>query len=142
MIGLGLLGVLAAFASLLLDWFGSFMEQLLGIDADQLLAARFAAPLLLMVIVALFYKILPETKIAWRDVWLGAVITTVLIMAAIFVAGIYFQYSSMNSALQATGAFTILLVSFYYVAQIFLLGAVSCRVYAEIYGSRKPEKKV
>ena len=134
-IGLGLFGVFAVFANLLLSWFGSFMERLLGLDGSQVLAARLFAPILLAVIIALFYKILPETKVAWRDVWLGATISTVLILAAMLLAGIFFQYSSFNSALQAAGAFTVLLVGFYYIAQIFLLGAVCCRVYAELYGS-------
>ena len=138
-IGLGLLGVLAAFASILLGWFGSFMEQLLGLGGNQVLAARLAVPILLLVIVALFYKILPETKVAWRDVWLGALLTTVLMLLAMFLAGVFFQYSSINSALQATGAFTMLLVGFNYFAQIFLLGAVCCRAYAKMYGSRRSE---
>lgn len=140
-IGLGLLGILATFANLLLGWFGSIMEKLLGIGGNQVLAARIAAPIILLLIISLFFKILPETKIAWRDVWLGATITTVLILIAIFLAGIFFQYSAINSALQATGAFTILLASFYYVAQIFLLGVVSCRVYANLYGSRRVLEK-
>jgi membrane protein len=135
-IGFGLLGLLAIFANLMLSWFGSILERLLGLDGSQVLAARLVAPILLAVIIALFYKILPETKVAWRDVWLGATISTVLILAAMLLAGIFFQYSSFNSALQAAGAFTVLLVGFYYIAQIFLLGAVSCRVYAELYGSR------
>ena len=136
-IGLGLLGVLATFLNFLLASFGSIMESLTGLGGDQVLAARLAAPILLLLIIALFYKILPETKVTWRDVWLGASLTTTLLLVAMFLAGIFFQYSSMNSALQATGAFTLLLVSFNYVAQIFLLGAICCRVYAELYGSRR-----
>jgi membrane protein len=135
-IGLGLFGVLAVFANLVLAWFGSFMERLLRLDGSQVFAARLVAPILLVVIIALFYKILPETKVAWGDVWLGAIISTVLILVAMLLAGIFFEYSSFNSALQAAGAFTVLLVGFYYIAQIFLLGAVCCRVYAELYGSR------
>jgi membrane protein len=136
-IGVGLLGVLAIFANLLLSWFGSILERLLGIGGAQVLATRLAAPILLALITALFYKILPETKVAWRDVWLGAILSTALILAAVFLAGLFFQYTSLSSALQATGAFTVLLVGFYYVAQIFLLGAVCCRVYADLNGSRR-----
>jgi membrane protein len=135
-IGVGLLWVLATFASLLLVWFGSILERLFGLGGGQVLLARLVAPALMFLIIALFYKILPETKVAWRDVWLGALISTALILAAMFLAGLFFQYTSLNSALQATGAFTILLVGFYYVAQMFLLGAVCCRLYAKIYGSQ------
>jgi membrane protein len=136
-IGFGLLGVLAIFANLLLAWFGSILERLLGLNASEVVAARLVAPTLLALIIALFYKILPETKVAWKDVWLGALISTLLILVAMFLAGLFFQYSSLNSALQATGAFTVLLVGFNYIAQIFLLGVVCCRVYAELYGSRR-----
>jgi membrane protein len=137
-IGVGLLWVLVAFVSLLLAWFGSTLERLFGLAGSQVLIARLVAPVLMFLLIALFYKILPETKVAWRDVWLGATLSTVLILAAMFLAGLFFQYSSLNSALQASGAFTVLLVGFYYVAQIFLLGAVCCRVYANLYGSRRP----
>ena len=136
-IGLGLLGVLAIFANLLLTWFGSSLERLLGLNGSEILAAKMLAPILLAIIIALFYKILPEIKVAWRDVWLGATISTVLILVAMMLAGLFFKYSSLDSALQATGAFTVLLVIFYYIAQIFLLGAVCCRVYADLYGSRR-----
>jgi len=136
-IGVGLLGVLATVASLLLAWFGSILERLLGLVGGQILAARLLGPVLMVFIIALFYKILPETKVAWRDVWLGSLISTALIMAALILVGLFFQSSSLSSALQASGAFTVLLVGFYYVAQIFLLGAVCCRVYADLYGSRR-----
>jgi membrane protein len=136
-IGVGLLGVLAVFANLLLTWFGSILERLLGIGGSQVLAGKLVAPILIVLVIALFYKNLPETKVAWRDVWLGAVISTSLILAAMIFAGLFIQYSTLNSALQATSAFTILLVGFNYIAQIFLLGAVCCRIYAELYGSRR-----
>ena len=135
-IGFGLLGILVIFANLLLAWFGSIMERLLRLNGSEALAARLLGPILLALIMALFYKILPETQRAWRDVWLGATISTLLILVAMDLAGLLFKYSSLNSALQATGAFTVLLVGFYYIAQIFLLGAVCCRVYADLYGSR------
>ena len=140
-IGFGLIWVLAIFANLLLAWFGSFLERLLGLGGNLLLAGRLIAPVLIVLIVALFYKILPETKVAWRDVWLGSTISTVLILVAMLLVGLFFKYSSLSSALQASGAFTVLLVGFYYVAQIFLLGAVCCRVYAELYGSRRSALK-
>jgi len=109
----------------------------LGIDSSQILAAKVAAPFLIAFILALFYKILPEAKVAWKDVWLGAAIATALIVVAVILVGLFFQYSTLSSALQASGAFTVLLTGFYYVAQIFLLGAVCCRVYADLYGSRR-----
>lgn len=136
-IGIGLLWALVIFANLLLAWFGSFLERMLGLGGSQVLVARLAAPVFLAFVIALFYKVLPGTRIAWRDVWLGAVISTALILAVVLLAGLFFKYSSFDSALQATGAFTVLLMGFYYIAQIFLLGAVCCRAYAGLFGSRR-----
>jgi membrane protein len=136
-IGVGLLGVFVTLASFLLAWFGSLLERLVGIGGSQVFAAKIGAPILIFLIIALFYKVLPETRVAWKDVWLGAIISTTLILAAVILVGFFFQYISLNSALQATGAFTVLLVGFYYIAQIFLLGVVCCRVYAGNYGSKR-----
>jgi len=136
-IGFGLLGVLAIFLNLFLTWLGTTLQNLLGIEASQVLAAKVAVPFLIAFIIAVFYKILPEAKVAWRDVWLGSAIATALIVAAVILVGLFFQLTSLSSALQASGAFTVLLTGFYYIAQIFLLGAVCCRVYADLYGSRR-----
>lgn len=136
-IGFGLVGIVLIFADILLSWFGTLLDNFLGFDWGGLLVAKLITPLVIMLIIALFYKILPATKVAWRDVWLGAILSTLLILVAANLAGIFFKYFSPDSALQATGAFTVLLVGFNYIAQIFLLGAICCRVYAELYGSRR-----
>jgi membrane protein len=91
---------------------------------------------------ALFYKFLPETDVAWGDVWLGAGVTTTLLLTAITLISLFFRYTTPSSALQAAGGFSILMLSFYYVAQIFLLGAIVCRVYANLFGSRKQQAEV
>jgi membrane protein len=135
-IGIGLLGILAVLANLILSWFGSIVERLIRIDANQSFLASLSTLVLVVIVCALFYKILPETKIAWGDVWLGAGVAALLILAAISLAGLFFRYSSANSALQVAGGFSILLLGFYYIAQIFLLGAIVCRVYANLLGSR------
>ena len=136
-IGIGLLGIFAIFVNLLLAWFGSLLERLLGIGGSTIFLTGASIFVLVAISFALFYKFLPGTKVAWGDVWLGAVIAAVLILVAVTLVGLFFQYSSLNSALQAAGAFTVLLIVFNYIAQIFLLGAVSCRVYANLYGSRR-----
>lgn len=138
-IGIGLLAIFAMLTNLLLAWFGSSLEKLLGIDASLSIITGISVFALVALTFALFYKFLPETKVAWRDVWLGAVISTILVMTAVILVVLFFRLSSFSSALQAAGAFTVLLSGFYYIAQIFLLGAVSCRVYASHFGSRRLE---
>jgi membrane protein len=134
----GLLGIIAVLTNLVLAWFGSVLERLVRIDASQSFAAGLSTLVLVMITCALFYKFLPETKVAWRDVWLGASIAALLVLAAIALTGLFFRNSSLSSALQAAGGFSVLLLGFYYIAQIFLLGAVICRVYANLFGSRHP----
>ena len=136
-IGIGLLGIFAVFTNLLLASFSSVLESLLGINASMSVVTGLLALLLLVFSFALFYKVLPETKIAWKDVWLGASVAALLTMAAVFLAGLFFRYSSFNSALQAAGSVSVLLMGFYYISQIFLFGAILCRVYANRFGSRR-----
>jgi membrane protein len=136
-IAVGLLGIMAAVTNLILTWFGSILERLIRINTSQSFVAGLSTLILVAITCALFYKILPETKIAWEDVWLGAGIAAVLILGAISLAGIYFRFSSASSALQAAGGFSILLLGFYYIAHIFLLGAIVCRVYARLLGSER-----
>jgi membrane protein len=134
--GVGLLGIIAVLTNLVLAWFGSILERLVHIDANQSFGFGVSALVLVMITCALFYKLLPETKVAWRDVWLGAGVAALLVVAAVTLTGLFFRNSSLSSALQAAGGFSVLLLGFYYVAQIFLLGAVICRVYANLFGSR------
>jgi membrane protein len=85
---------------------------------------------------ALLYKILPDIYVSWRDVWLGAVVTTVLM--GIVLAGLrfYLNISSFGAAYGAAGSLVVLLFIVYYGAQIFLFGAEFTQVFANRYGSR------
>ena len=136
-ISIGLIGFLAVTTNFVLTWLGSNLERLVGISGSEGFALGVSAFILSGVTFALFYKILPGTKVAWRDVWLGAFIAAVLVRVATALAGLIVQHSALNSALQVAGAFSVLLISLNYIAQIFMLGAVACRVYANQFGSRR-----
>jgi membrane protein len=137
-IGVGLLLILATMVNVILAWFGALVERLIGIGSSDLLLT-FAATLgLITLSFALLYKILPDVRVGWRDVWLGALAAALLVMLAGMLATVYFQTGLGGSAFEAAGAFAVLLIAIYYIAQIFLLGAVITRVYANLYGSRKP----
>jgi membrane protein len=139
-IGVGVLGIVAILANLVLTWFGSFLARLLSISTDPSLLAGISLVVIIFLVCALFYKFLPETDVAWGDVWLGAGVTTTLLLTAITLISLFFRYTSPSSALQAAGGFSILMLGFYYIAQIFLLGAIVCRVYASLIGSRKQKE--
>ena len=83
------------------------------------------------------YKVVPDVSIAWRDVWLGGVVTTLLLFIGIELVSLYLGSGVGNSALEAAGSFTVLLISFYYFSQVFLIGAVFTKVYAHMFGSKR-----
>ena len=85
---------------------------------------------------AMIYKVLPDAKIAWRDVWVGAGMTTVLFLIGKFAIGLYLGRSSYGSAYGAAGSLVVLLVWIYYSSQILFFGAEFTKAYADKYGSR------
>ncbi|MEP6886165.1 MAG: YihY/virulence factor BrkB family protein [Gammaproteobacteria bacterium] len=95
------------------------------------------------VLFALIYKFLPRERVAWGDVWVGAVVTATLFTVGKFVILVYFGRVAVASAYGAAGSFLVLLLWVYYSAQIFLLGAEFTRSYAYANGSRtgRPEAK-
>jgi membrane protein len=84
---------------------------------------------------AMIYKMLPNTRIAWRDVWVGAIVTSVLFEIGKFLIGLYLGKSSMSQTFAAAGSLVILIAWIYYAAQIFLLGAEFTKLYAQEHGS-------
>jgi membrane protein len=93
----------------------------------------------LLVVALLFaavFRMLPDVKIAWGDVWLGAAVTAVLFEAGKFLVGFYLGQSGVASAYGAAGSLAVLLVWLYYSGQIFLFGAELTKVYANRRGSR------
>jgi membrane protein len=84
---------------------------------------------------ALLFKYLPDVRIAWKDVWLGAFSTALLFVLGQFALGLYLSFSNVGSAFGAAGSLVIVLVWIYYSAQIFLLGAEFTQVYTNRYGS-------
>jgi membrane protein len=84
---------------------------------------------------AAIFKVLPDTDIAWRDVAIGALASTILFEAGKYAIAFYIGESNVASSYGAAGALIVLLVWIYYSAQIFLLGAEFSRAYARRYGS-------
>jgi membrane protein len=77
------------------------------------------------------YRLLPDVRLAWRDVWTGAFVTSLLFSIGKFLIGLYLGQSSVASSYGAAGSVVVLLVWVYYSAQVILLGAEFTRVYAE-----------
>lgn len=96
---------------------------------------------LMTFIFCLMFKYVPDVKIAWKDVFIGSVITAVLFLFGKFLLGVYLSKGSLGSAYGAAGSLIVLLAWIYYSAQIILLGAEFTQVYARLYGSQiRPSK--
>lgn len=85
-------------------------------------------------IFGMLFKVLPDAKIYWRDVWVGAAITTILFIVGKFLIGLYMGNSDVTSAYGAAGSFALILIWVYYSTIIFLLGAEITATYASLYG--------
>ena len=74
-------------------------------------------------IFALMFKYLPDVRIAWRDVWVGAALTSVLFTIGKALLGLYLGHTSFTSIYGAAGSLVVLMIWVYYAAQIFFFGA-------------------
>ena len=89
------------------------------------------------VLFAMIFKLMPSTRIAWSDVWVGAAVTAALFELGKVLIGLYVGKAGISSTYAAAGSIAIILIWVYYAAQIFLLGAEFTKVYATEYGSHR-----
>jgi membrane protein len=89
------------------------------------------------VVFAIMFKLLPDTQVEWRDVWLGAAITAALFELGKLLIGIYVGKLALSSTYGAAASLVILLIWVYYSSQIVLLGAEFTHCYASRYRGRE-----
>jgi membrane protein len=88
---------------------------------------------LITVLFAMLFKILPAAKIAWRDVWMGALITSFLFTVGKFLIGLYLGTGAVASSYGAAASVVVIAAWTYYSAQIFYFGAEMTHVYTSHY---------
>jgi len=96
---------------------------------------------IITVLFALMYKVLPDAKIQWRDVWIGAVVTAFLFTIGKFGLGIYFSKSDPGSAYGAAGSVILIMLWVSYSCMIFFLGAEFTKQYAIFHGRQLQPRK-
>jgi membrane protein len=84
---------------------------------------------------ALIFKVVPDAKIRWRDVWYGAAFTALLFTIGKALIGLYLGHAGVGSPYGAAGSLVVLVVWVYYSAQILFLGAEFTQVYARSFGT-------
>ncbi len=90
---------------------------------------------------ALVYKVLPDVKLSWGDVWVGALVTAGLFTIGKLLIGLYLGSTSIASTYGAAGSVVVILVWVYYSAQVILLGSEFTREYVAKYGRRPPPEE-
>lgn len=138
-VAIGLLLLLSVAATTLLSSVGT---QLFGKSPGALYATEFGLSFAVMTLLfAMIYKILPSTRLAWRDVWMGAAITSALFWVGKFLIGLYIAHAGVDSHFGAAGTVVLLVVWVYYSAQVFFLGAELTKEFALRHGSRQADKR-
>ncbi|GAA0891082.1 YihY/virulence factor BrkB family protein [Fulvivirga kasyanovii] len=117
-------------------------EFLSGMTYYFVAAFNIAFSLLVITLVfAMIYKVLPDARIKWRTVWVGAFVTTLLFSLGKYLIGFYLGNSSVGSAYGAAGSLVLLLIWVYYSSVLILFGAEFTYVYSRHYGHRiRPDK--
>jgi membrane protein len=85
---------------------------------------------------AVTFKVVPDVKMKWRDVWIGAVATAFLFTVGKFLIGLYLGKSSVASSYGAAGSLVLLVIWVYYSSLILFAGAEFTQVYARHFGSK------
>jgi membrane protein len=122
----------SAFISGLTQFVGSLHES--GALIAHLLEVVISFALVTLLF-AMIYKFLPDVEIHWKDVWIGAALTSFLFTTGKFLIGFYLGNSGVTSVYGAAGSLITILLWVYYSALIFFLGAEFTQVYAMQYGS-------
>jgi membrane protein len=91
---------------------------------------------------AMIYKTMPRVRIDWKDVWIGAAVTSLLFIAGKFLIGAYLGRSGISTGFGAAASLVVVLLWVYYSAQIFLFGAEFTWAYCHQFGSRKGQRLI
>lgn len=136
-VGTGFLLLVSLLLSTLLAAAGRYLEGWMPGAALLWQVVNFVFTLAIVTIIfAAMYKFLPDARIAWKDVFVGAAITAALFVVGQFAIGYYLGAGPVASRFGAAGAIVLILVWVYYSSMIVFLGAETTQVYANLYGSR------
>jgi len=140
-LGIGFLLMVSLLLSALLAAAGKFFGGFLPFSEVVLhLANLLVSFVAFTAVFALLYKTVPDVRIEWEDVWIGAAVTALLFSIGKFLIGFYIGKASVGSAYGAAGSLVVFLVWVYYSAQIFLLGAEFTHVFAQHHGSHAQQR--
>lgn len=134
-VGIGFLLLVSLLLSAALTALNQFMGSFFSIPVFLLQIINIVISLAVVsVLFSMIFKILPDVKLSWKDVRMGALVTTLLFILGKYLIGLYLGSSTISSTYGAAGSLAVILVWVYYSAQILFLGAEFTYVYASRYG--------
>jgi membrane protein len=126
---------ISVFNNLLTDWFSGITSYI--IPGTNLILSL----VIITVVFAMIYKILPDARVRWADVWVGAFVTTLLFLLGKYLIGFYLGTSSLSTTYGAAGSLVLLLIWVYYSSIIIFVGAEFTYVYSKEVGHQiRPDK--
>lgn len=126
--------VLSALLSIVSSWVAYYFSEVFNI-VFRLLDFSLSLGVVTFLFAAIF-KFLPDAKVPWRDVWVGAFVTALLFVLAKFALGVYFGHSNPASAYGAAGTIILIMLWVSYAGLIVLFGAEFTRIYADRRGAK------
>jgi membrane protein len=138
LLGIGFLLTVSLVLSAALAGVGKFLSGLLPASEIILHGIDFmVSASIIAILFAAMYRFLPNTEVQWRDVWLGAVVTSILFNLGKIGLGLYIGKSAVASSYGAAGAILVLLLWVYYSGLIFYFGAEFTKTYADRHRSSR-----
>jgi membrane protein len=134
-LGIGFLLLVSLLFDAAVSALDPWLERLIGGEALIQTLSILLSFAISVVLFAAIFRVLPDLKIAWHDVWLGAIFTALLFALGKWGLGVYLGKAAVGSAYGAAGSLVILLVWIYWSAQILFLGAEFTQVYARTFGT-------
>lgn len=135
-LGIGFLLLVSLVISALLAGLGKYLNNLVpGLHIVMEILNVIVSFGFITLLFAALFKFLPDIIIAWKDVWVGAAITSLLFSLGKYLIGLYLGQASFGSSYGAAGSLVILLLWVNYSSQILFFGAEFTKVYASKYGT-------
>ncbi len=114
--------------------FGSWIAGIVGLGVPPLAVSEVVSFIIVTLLFALMFKVLPDARVDWRNVWLGAIATAALFTLGKFLIGLYLGRQNLNSTYGPAGSVILIMLWTYYSSMIFFAGAELTQVWARHRG--------
>lgn len=135
-LGIGFLLLVSMVISAILSGMAKFVTSVVpALNVTMGITNILVSFVVITLLFAMIFKFLPDVRIAWKDVWFGAITTSILFAVGKFAIGLYLGRGTIGSAYGAAGSLVVLLLWVYYSSLILFFGAELTQVYADRFGS-------